>query len=925
MRMCWRTWLGLLVALASPLSAYARQPVAVDCPDKRLGERIEQILQRYPGQLNMDQVNFLVRRLMLLRGVRNVTAEVHGTELSVLRIVVHPVIEAIDYDIVDGSLLGRDLLGQVRIESDLPVRYSDALTTRVAERARQVLVAEGYREARAVPLVEADEGFRWRLRIRLVRGPRYKVASLQVVGDVPPPRKVRLVGRGWSDATIEEASEAWAQSLRQQGYLDAVVRIECTAVERAQARCVARIDPGPMTSISFLGHHTYGTADLLDVLALEPERRYGVAELRGLSRTLVDFYTEQGFYDAAVTVDIDEPSADLRSVRYYISEGARTRFVGVRVRGMPAEYAAEVSDVLEISARRLVVFFRGKERTVRAAARSEEAGRLEVWLQERGYLDARVEDQGLIIEDGRAWWDIGVDAGGRVYLGGVEVEGDAPGLSAALVQVRTGFVARPDEIEAALQQWLADVRSMGYIDAQARVTFQRVTAEELIVRIVADQGPLYRIADVAISGLLRTDERAVLGVLPMRPGDVADHDQLQNARRILIERRVFGRVDAAWQLRDAATGWITPLITVVERSAGEVEFGVLFTTEEGLGFDLRLAHNRIGGVFRSLQLIGSVLYQPQDYLTGAIFREAPWLTRWSLRYREPVPARFPVFGDLTGTLELNRNDRDIDWLIYNIAAGPTLEPLKNVNIGISYVYEWFQVLKVKRYPLLAAGVAATDQTDRLGGLRLTAIWDNLDNRFDPRNGIGAFQELQFIDRALGGEHRLLRYEANVRLLKQTRGRIGFWSSLRTGAITAWSSGVPRLRSKVFRLGGASSVRGYERNSVSPYTSEDARDGSAIVDDNGEPIAVETGGRWFVNGQGETRVLLSETFDLALFLDAATITGFDGQRVNAAGAGAGMLYHTPAGPIRLDVGRRLIDLPTDRGGNFRVHFYVLTTF
>ncbi|RMF15179.1 MAG: hypothetical protein D6761_08345 [Candidatus Dadabacteria bacterium] len=920
-----RLWvLAIAAALLAPRSAEA-VGARLNCPDSSLSARIDQILRRFPERLDSDQMNFVVRRLMLLREVRNVTAEVGSDGLITLDVSVRPVIRSIEYEIVDGVFWERDLLAEQADEWELPMRYDQAVTLEIADRARQTLIAEGFRDAVATPILEQTGGSSRRLRVRLLRGPQYKIERLDVGGASSRPRSVRLVGRTWTDRAVEAAAESWAQRLHEQGYLDAAVRILCHATGSGVARCAAQVDRGPLTEIVFVGNRTFGTADLLDVLALDNGRRYDAADLAGLGDLLEDFYTAQGFYGVQVTTTIDDHGDSLRIASFHIAEGERARFVGVRVQGVPESYAADVSDVLQISARRLDVFFRGKERTVDGGARSEEVDRLAAWFREQGYLDAEVDDLGLTVAGGRAWWEIRVRPGARVFLGDVTIIGEAPGLSDALAVIRPGDVARPAEIESAVRGWLNEMRSDGYLEARARIALQRAARDELIVRVIAERGPRYYIADVAVDGLLRTDERAVLGVLPMRAGDVAEDGQLQEARRILIERRVFGRVDAAWELIDPATGWVTPLITVSERNAGEVEFGVLFTTEEGLGFDLRLAHNRIGGVFRGLQLIGSVLYQPQDYLTGAIFREPPWLTRWSLRYREPIPARFPVFGDMTGTLELNRNDRDIDWLTYNAAVGPTFEPLKNLNVNLSYVYEWFQVLKVKKYPLLAAGVAVTDQVDRLAGLRLTALWDNFDNRFDPRNGVGAFQEAQVLDSVLGGEHRLLRYEANVRMLRQTRGRIGFWSSLRGGVISAWSSEVPRLRTKVFRLGGSSSVRGYARDSVSPYTSEDARDGSTIVDDNGQPIAVATGGRWFVNGQGETRVLLTDSLDLALFLDAATITGFDGQRVNAAGTGAGMLYHTPAGPIRLDVGRRLIDLPTDTGGDFRVHFYVLTTF
>jgi translocation and assembly module TamA len=98
------------------------------------------------------------------------------------------------------------------------------------------------------------------------------------------------------------------------------------------------------------------------------------------------------------------------------------------------------------------------------------------------------------------------------------------------------------------------------------------------------------------------------------------------------------------------------------------------------------------------------------------------------------------------------------------------------------------------------------------------------------------------------------------------------------------SDIPATRR--FFLGGGGTVRGYGYQEISP------RNGK------GELL----GGRSYVAASAEARIGITETLGIVPFIDVGTVStdevpDFEDIR---AGAGIGLRYATPFGPLRLDV-------------------------
>ena len=100
----------------------------------------------------------------------------------------------------------------------------------------------------------------------------------------------------------------------------------------------------------------------------------------------------------------------------------------------------------------------------------------------------------------------------------------------------------------------------------------------------------------------------------------------------------------------------------------------------------------------------------------------------------------------------------------------------------------------------------------------------------------------------------------------------------------------------FYVGGGGSVRGYDYQGIGPK------------DPEGNPI----GGRSYMELSGELRLQVTDTIGIVPFVDAGTVS--EGEFLQSArfkvGAGVGMRYLTPFGPLRIDAAVPLNPDPDD---------------
>ncbi|MBC7182018.1 MAG: outer membrane protein assembly factor, partial [Marinobacter sp.] len=173
-----------------------------------------------------------------------------------------------------------------------------------------------------------------------------------------------------------------------------------------------------------------------------------------------------------------------------------------------------------------------------------------------------------------------------------------------------------------------------------------------------------------------------------------------------------------------------------------------------------------------------------------------------------------------------------------------------------------------------------------------------DSQLDPSRGYRLQFDVTGSHQALLSDVDILHVNALAKGLFTLAGNHRFLSRLQVGAVATnrFQDVPPSLR---FFAGGDQSVRGYGYETLSPEN------------DNGVPV----GGRYLMVGSVEYQYQFADKWRWALFVDHGNALN-DLNDPLATGAGVGIRWISPVGPLRLDVAK---GLDPEFGGGWRIHF------
>lgn len=171
-----------------------------------------------------------------------------------------------------------------------------------------------------------------------------------------------------------------------------------------------------------------------------------------------------------------------------------------------------------------------------------------------------------------------------------------------------------------------------------------------------------------------------------------------------------------------------------------------------------------------------------------------------------------------------------------------------------------------------------------------------DNRLDPNQGYHLQLDVRAAKEGVLSDADMTYASALAKGLYTLPGGHRLLGRVQAGGIATTDYGAipPSLR---FFAGGDQSVRGYDYQTLSP---ED-RQGNKV------------GGRYMVVGSAEYQYPIAERWRIAAFVDRGNAVNNLKDKLKT-GAGIGVRWVSPVGPIRLDLAKAL-----DDPGGFRIHF------
>jgi translocation and assembly module TamA len=387
-------------------------------------------------------------------------------------------------------------------------------------------------------------------------------------------------------------------------------------------------------------------------------------------------------------------------------------------------------------------------------------------------------------------------------------------------------------------------------------------SETVNVTYSIDPGPPGAFGPVEIKGLESVDSGFIKRKIPWKDGDLFNAGLLEKARMQLLGTGLFTmiRIETADRLDEKEQ--LPVIIQVKERKHRTLKVGLGYKTDEGPGGSISWEHRNIfhHGENLNFTALGSgITYALEGAFKKPEFRRPDQTLLFNLRLADDHPDAFKS-KNVTAMGQIKRNlSQGMD-----VAAG----------IGLRYS-------DIEQF--------GTQESFQLLSLPVDFNWDRSNDLLDPSKGgrlnLNLSPYFDFIGKNVKFNKASGRYSHYFKLSSRPvsvlalRGMVGVMTGAERDEIPA------DIR---FYAGGGGSIRGYAYQSVGPLFN------------NVEPL----GGRSLISLSSEIRVMVTEKIGVVPFVDGGNVfesTYPDFKDSLQWGAGIGIRYYTPIGPLRFDVG------------------------
>ena len=482
---------------------------------------------------------------------------------------------------------------------------------------------------------------------------------------------------------------------------------------------------------------------------------------------------------------------------------------------------------------------------------------------------------------------ITISTGPKFSFGTVDVS-PVPPLTTLPDGLQKGEVARISLLPAAASTGINAWRDAGH--AKAAVVDQKVTARhdrrEIDAKITLDPGPRLRFGTLEVEGDDSVRRSRILEIAGLPEGEIYSPDELEDAAQRLRRTGAFRSVAVIEGDVPAGSDTLPTTVRIVDNKPRRFGFGGELATIEGLTLRGFWLHRNILGGAESLRFDAEI----------AGIGGSNGGTDYLLRSRFQRPATFNEDTNFYALAEIEQEDEPN----YFSRQG-------NIEAGIE------RIASDQRTYTFGLGARRAITRDAFGDsdytlllLPVGAIFDYRDNDLNARRGFYLDAEVSPFLAVSGTDNGVLT-EVDFRTYKTFgEGRAP------TLALRAQLGSVagPSLEDApadfLFYSGGGGTVRGHSYQSL----------GIQVGDDEDDIV----GGRSFLGLSAEMRLRTQGSLGYVGFVDAGFIgrNAFpDGAGEWQSGAGVGIRYATPIGPVRFDIA-----VPTsgeDDGESFQLYF------
>jgi outer membrane protein insertion porin family len=636
------------------------------------------------------------------------------------------------------------------------------------------------------------------------------------------------------------------------------------------------VEKPSIKDILIKGNNKVKLDDIKEKMTLTPRSILNLEKVKEDSEQIRKLYFSKGYYGVKVEYKVDYLETNEAVVTFTISEGPKGHIQKIIFKGNKNIKSSQLRKVMQTKQRNILSIIT-KTGTLDEDIVKNDLQLLTAYYFDQGYLDAKISEPKIDLSNPKKIRiEIGIVEGPQYHLGNIDFKGDVLTTKEALFKVLT--ISRGDfysntvirkEVNALTEKFAN--QGYAYVEINPEIS---VDNKNLLVRLTFEIEKKKRVfyEKVQVVGNTKTRDKVIRRELVVAEGELYNASDMNKSRDRLKRTGYFKEVDFATS-RGSTEEKINLDVKVEETPTGAVTFGIGYSTIESVVGTASISDRNLFGLGYSATLKFAAGFKTQNVrlsFTDPYFLGYRYAAGFDL-YHERVEYFTDYYYKITGgDLRFGR------------------ELTNTIRADAMYKLETVDVYNVS--DTASTYIQAQKGKKTTSAISITPSMDTRDDYYNPRRG---GQHSLFIQNAggiLGADNYFVK----------AVGRTSWYFPLplsttlnfraQAGMISPYGGKTLPIYEKFF-VGGINTVRGFEYGKAGP------------LDENDEPI----GSKNMVVFNTEFIFPLSSAIGLkaALFFDIGK--GFDKWSEITPlrlGAGPGILWYSPFGPIRIYFGVNL---------------------
>lgn len=782
---------------------------------------------------------------------------------------------------------GNDYFSDKKIMAVAGVGIGDELTEAVTKAVRD-RVLDFYRgfgffdtEIRVQIITAKDQGNK--LLIKVHEGKRARISGIVINGnkiftyeklmDVMKLRK----GSYYLEKDVAAGIKALEKYFLNKGYIKVLINPPELLYDKKEREVLLtlNIDAGPHVEVLFEGANAVETDILTKKLLFWKERSIDSAVIDESVDRLIQYYRKNGYYMARITYSVDQPDNNNVKIKFNITEGISVKIKKIGFSGNSYFNEKILREFLDTK----------KNKFFLEDVLKEDIKEIINLYRSNGFLEINITYD-VIYSEVNSGLNviINIEEGIQTLISGIRFTGNNKFSAETLKSRLTSREGKPFNESQAIDD-LYSIQSFyvqnGYIYTTVDLkTGYSPDKKGVVTDYIINEGDQVYIGNILISGNTFTKEYVIRRELLVKEGDLYSYENILRSQRRLLTLGVF---------RDVRLDPINPEVKeqrkdlslqVREGYPGSVEFGIGYGDVERFRGSFETRYRNLFGTGRQVGLKVEASSIEQKY--GIDYKE-PWVLGY------PMDGRFNV-------VDQAEKKRSFDRHTFGMSTGIDKSFSDLVKGSLIYQYEDVRLSHVRKEAILTP--EDTGKTE-VATINPSLTIDRRDDPFNPARG--QFYSIGFREaaRLIGSTPQFAKVNLQSSFFYSPFSKVVLAFSGRGGV--AWNFGES-IEVPIFEryfIGGRSTVRGYDQEKL-------GIPGKTIIFDG--KSWNPTGGNMMIVLNGEIRFPLFKGLGMVVFVDWGNVwrkmEEFDPSELKAT-AGAGIRYNTPVGPLRLDMGCKLM--------------------